>query len=78
MESVAETGAATVLDFLKGLRHPVELTFKEGKHAAWLYDVHLSRVGGRRGLRGRRGDEASRVSWRGRRSRMLAVRLQSR
>ena len=39
MESVVETSAATVLDFLKGLRGHVEVTFEEGTHAAWLYDV---------------------------------------
>ena len=39
MESVVETSAATVLDFLKGLRGEVEVTFEEGTHAAWLYDV---------------------------------------
>src|SRR5215212_10725933 len=39
MESVVETSAATVLDFLKGLRGRVEVTFEEGTHAAWLYDV---------------------------------------
>ena len=39
MESVVETSAATILDFLKGLRGPVEVTFEEGTHAAWLYDV---------------------------------------
>jgi transposase len=39
MESVIETSAATILDFLKGLRGPVEVTFEEGTHAAWLYDV---------------------------------------
>lgn len=38
-ESVVETSAATVLDFLKGLRGRVEVTFEEGTHAAWLYDV---------------------------------------
>src|SRR5918998_3618458 len=39
MESVVETGAATILGFLKGLRGQVEVTFEEGAHAAWLYDV---------------------------------------
>ncbi len=39
MESVVETSAATILDFLKGLRGDVEVTFEEGTHAAWLYDV---------------------------------------
>ncbi|MBA3240616.1 MAG: transposase [Acidobacteria bacterium] len=39
MELVVETSAATILDFLKGLRGCVEVTFEEGTHAAWLYDV---------------------------------------
>jgi hypothetical protein len=39
MESVIETSAATILDFLKGLRGQVEMTFEEGTHAAWLYDT---------------------------------------
>ncbi|MFN2393857.1 MAG: transposase, partial [Pyrinomonadaceae bacterium] len=39
MESVIETSAATVLNFLKGLHGQVEVTFEEGTHAAWLYDV---------------------------------------
>ncbi len=39
MESIIETSAATILDFLKGLRGCVEVTFEEGTHAAWLYDV---------------------------------------
>jgi transposase len=39
MESIIETGAATVLDFLKGLHGQAEVTFEEGTHAAWLYDV---------------------------------------
>jgi transposase len=39
MESAVETSAATILDSLKGLRGRVEVTFEEGTHAAWLYDV---------------------------------------
>jgi hypothetical protein len=39
IESIIETSAATILDFLKGLRGHVEITFEEGTHAAWLYDV---------------------------------------
>ncbi len=39
MESIVETSAATILDFLKGLRGEVEVTFEEGTHAAWLYDT---------------------------------------
>src|SRR5215211_3390029 len=46
MESVVETSAATVLDSLKSLRGRVEVTFEEGTHAAWLYDVlHKSAAG---------------------------------
>jgi transposase len=46
MESVVETSAATILDFLKGLRGRVEVTFEEGTHAAWLYDVlHKTKAG---------------------------------
>lgn len=37
MESVVETSAATILDFLKGLRRQVEVTFEEGTHAAWQH-----------------------------------------
>ncbi|MCA1628459.1 MAG: IS110 family transposase [Acidobacteria bacterium] len=39
MESVVETSAATILDFLKSLRGQLEVTFEAGAHAAWLYDV---------------------------------------
>jgi transposase len=39
IESIIETSASTVLDFLKGLRGQLEVTFEEGTHAAWLYDV---------------------------------------
>src|ERR1700750_1803223 len=46
MELVVETSAATVLDFRKGLRGQVEVTFEEGTHAAWLYDVlHKTKAG---------------------------------
>lgn len=34
MESIIETSARTILDFLKGLRGHVEVTFEEGTHAA--------------------------------------------
>lgn len=39
MESIIETSAVNLLDFLNGLRGQVEVTFEEGTHAAWLYDV---------------------------------------
>jgi transposase len=39
MESVVETGASTIRDFLKGLRGQVEVTFEDGTPAAWLDDI---------------------------------------
>ena len=39
MESVVETKAATLLDFVKGLSGTIHLTFEEGTHSAWLYDL---------------------------------------
>ena len=39
MESIIETKAATLLDFLRGLRGELHLTLEEGTWAAWLYDV---------------------------------------
>src|SRR6202050_80764 len=39
MECVIETKAITILDFLKGLRASLHVTFEEGTWAAWLYDL---------------------------------------
>jgi transposase len=39
MESILETKAATILEFLSGLRGSLFVTFEEGTWAAWLYDV---------------------------------------
>jgi transposase len=39
MESILETKAATILEFLAGLRGTLSVTFEEGTWAAWLYDV---------------------------------------
>ena len=39
MESIVETEAATLLDFLHGLRGELHVTLEEGTWAAWLYDV---------------------------------------
>jgi hypothetical protein len=47
MESVIETKAATVLQFLDGLRGSKHVTFEEGTWAAWLYDLlkpHVTEV----------------------------------
>src|SRR5207253_11335853 len=37
MESILETKAATILEFLAGLRGTLLDTFEEGTWAAWLY-----------------------------------------
>jgi transposase len=39
MESILETKAATILQFLAGLRGTLSVTFEEGTWAAWLYDL---------------------------------------
>ena len=38
MESILETKANTILEFIQGLRRSVRVTFEEGTWAAWLYD----------------------------------------
>src|SRR6202521_168648 len=37
MESILETKAATVLQFIHGLRGSLQITFEEGTCAAWLH-----------------------------------------
>ena len=47
MECLLETKAATILEFVQGLRGTLSLTFEEGTSAAWLYDLlkpHVSRL----------------------------------
>jgi hypothetical protein len=39
MESIIETKASTLVDFLQGLRGELHVTLEEGTWAAWLYDV---------------------------------------
>jgi hypothetical protein len=39
MESILETKASTILQFIHGLRGDVYITFEEGTLAAWLYDL---------------------------------------
>lgn len=39
MESVLETKADALRDFLRGLKGTLHVTFEEGTQAAWLYDV---------------------------------------
>jgi hypothetical protein len=47
MESIVETKAATILQFIEGLRGELYVTFEEGTWAAWLYDLlkpHVTKV----------------------------------
>ena len=47
LESVLETKAATILQFIGGLRGSLLVTFEEGTSAAWLYDLlkpHVANV----------------------------------
>ena len=47
MESILETKASTLLEFLAGLRGSLFVTFEEGTWAAWLYDLlkpHVAEV----------------------------------
>jgi hypothetical protein len=46
MESVIETKASTILQFIDGLRGDLRVTFEEGTWAAWLYDLLKPRVSG--------------------------------
>lgn len=44
MESVIETKASMILEFVDGLRGDVHVTFEEGTGSAWLYDLLKPRV----------------------------------
>jgi hypothetical protein len=47
MESIVETKAATILEFIQGIRGSLWITFEEGTSAAWLYDLlhpHVAQV----------------------------------
>src|SRR5580658_10483899 len=47
MESILETKASTILQFVHGLRGSLHVTFEEGTCAAWLHDLlkpHVTRV----------------------------------
>ena len=47
MESIMETKAITILEFVKGLRGELQLTFEEGTWASWLYDLlkpHVKKI----------------------------------
>jgi transposase len=44
MESVIETKASMIVEFVEGFRGDVHVTFEEGTWAAWLYDLLKPRV----------------------------------
>jgi len=44
MQSVLATRAAALLDFLHGIKGTLHVTFEEGTHSAWLYDLLVRRV----------------------------------
>ena len=47
MEAILETKAATILQFIQGLRGDLLVTFEEGTCAAWLHDLlkpHVTQV----------------------------------
>jgi Transposase len=44
MESVIETKASTILDFVQGLRGELQVTLEEGTWATWLYDLRKPHV----------------------------------
>jgi hypothetical protein len=47
LESILETKAATILQFIGGLRASLLVTFEEGTSAAWFYDLlkpHVANV----------------------------------
>ena len=47
MECVIETKASTILQFFRGLRGDLHVTFEEGTSAAWLYDLiqpHVAQI----------------------------------
>ena len=44
MQSVVATQAAALVDFIEGLRGSLHVTFEEGAHSAWLYDLLVRRV----------------------------------
>ena len=43
-QSILATRAAAILDFIGGMRGTLHVTFEEGTHSAWLYDLLQRRV----------------------------------
>jgi hypothetical protein len=49
MESIIETKASTILQFIQGLRGDLHVTLEEGTWSAWLYDLlkpHVTELSG--------------------------------
>lgn len=44
MQSVLATRADAIVDFIRGLRGTIHLTYEEGTHSTWLYDLLVRRV----------------------------------
>ncbi len=44
MEAILETKAETILQFIRGVRGSLHVTFEEGTCAAWLHDLLKSHV----------------------------------
>ena len=44
MESIIETKAITLVQFLQGLRGELHVTLEEGTWAAWLYEIGRAHV----------------------------------
>ncbi len=44
IQSVIATQASAILYFLQGLRGTLHVTFEEGMHSGWLYDLLVRRV----------------------------------
>src|SRR5271168_1391631 len=43
-QSILATRASAILDFLHGVRGTLHVTFEEGTHSAWLYDLLVRHV----------------------------------
>ena len=76
MESILETTASTILEFLAGLRGALSVTFEEGTWATWLYDLlkphgaHLIVCNPRKNALLRQGNKSDKID-----DRKLADRL---
>jgi transposase len=67
MESIIETRASTILQFIEGVRGDLPGTFEEGTWAAWWYDLrkpHVTELGGcdpRKNARMKEGNKSDKI-----------------